>query len=224
MKLKIDQVAACLDLPLSTVRRWIRQGRIPIRKAGSEYIFDQPVLEKWAQSHNLIFSPACRLQKPEIAEPFEPLLTVMKRGGVFYDIGGGDVESVLASAVRCLPDRTEHEKKTLHERLMQRELLTSTGIGKGIAIPHPRTPLSDDSSGTLVTTCFLKEPVPFHAVDGQPVFVLFVLLSSTSRRHLHLLSRLSYCVRDDSFIRFLEERPDPETLFARIAEVESRLE
>jgi nitrogen PTS system EIIA component len=54
MKLTIDEVAQCLDVPLSTVERWIRQGRIPVGKSGGECIFQKPILEVWAKKHNFL--------------------------------------------------------------------------------------------------------------------------------------------------------------------------
>jgi PTS system nitrogen regulatory IIA component len=66
--------------------------------------------------------------------------------------------------------------------------------------------------------------VDFSAVDDLPVFVLFVMLSPTVKVHLHLLSRLSYCVRNPKFVAFLGEQPDPAALFSRIEEIEQTLE
>ncbi|MCP3950984.1 MAG: helix-turn-helix domain-containing protein, partial [Desulfobacterales bacterium] len=48
MKLNINEIARCLDLPVSTLDRWIRQGRIPVQKSGPNWSFDAQVLKKWA--------------------------------------------------------------------------------------------------------------------------------------------------------------------------------
>ncbi|MBU0988423.1 MAG: helix-turn-helix domain-containing protein, partial [Proteobacteria bacterium] len=99
MKLSIKEVAQCLQLPLSTVERWIRQGRIPIQRSGDGLIFNVSVLEKWAATHNLSFKkPHRESAHPNNAKP-ENLLAVMKRGGVFHGVNGDDVHSVLKSAV-----------------------------------------------------------------------------------------------------------------------------
>jgi len=57
--------------------------------------------------------------------------------------------------------------------LLKREELGSTGIGKGIAIPHARLPDLRRPHGLLAK---LKQPIEFDAIDGQPVDILFVLL------------------------------------------------
>jgi PTS system nitrogen regulatory IIA component len=57
--------------------------------------------------------------------------------------------------------------------LLKREDLGSTGIGKGIAIPHARLPDLQRPYGQLAK---LKQPIEFDAIDGQAVDILFVLL------------------------------------------------
>ena len=102
--------------------------------------------------------------------------------------------------------------------------MASTGIGNGIAIPHPRDPLSRPPEMPAITTCFLKKPVDFNAIDDQPVSVCFVLISPTVKHHLHLLSRLSYCIRDKAFVAFLHRHPDAVDLYSRVAAVERQLD
>ncbi len=220
MKLAIDKVAKCLDLPLTTVERWIRQGRIPIQKRGNTCIFKESVLKKWAETHNLVFSPE-PFEILEISDGFpENLLPAIKRGGVYYDVAGQDIKTALKSAVDKIPFLSDDTKNELHERLMEREELTSTGIGKGVAIPHPRSPMSGTIVNPFIFTCFLEKPVDFGAVDDKPVLVMFILLSPDVKIHLHLLSRLSFCLRDNKFVEFLKTQPEQDEYFSKIAELE----
>lgn len=227
MKLTISQVADSLDLPLSTVKRWVRQGRIPIYKSGSAYVFEKNAIEQWAKNHNLLFIPSgtdSENKQIQALKQEQTLLSAIKCGGVFYGIKGGNVEEVLYSAVGVIENIPDDYAQELYQRLIQREELTSTGIGKGIAIPHPRTPMSDEMENSRIITCFLEKPVNFKAVDNKPVFVIFILLSCSPKSHLHLLSRLSFCVRDDDFISFMKSLPDPETFLSRIEDIESNLD
>src|ERR1700736_39021 len=57
--------------------------------------------------------------------------------------------------------------------LLKREELGSTGIGRGVAIPHARLPDLQQPHGLLAR---LKQPIEFDAIDGQAVDILFVLL------------------------------------------------
>lgn len=224
MELTINEVARCLDLPLSTVKRWIRQGRIPVYRSGNDCTFKASVLKKWADTHNLSFSLPEEGKTQQEETGAENLLSATKKGGVFYGIKGEDVKTVLKSAVNKIPVLPTDAKEELYERLVERENLTSTGIGKGVAIPHPRTPLSDGMKTSVIITCFLEKPINFGAVDDKPVFIMFILLSPSIKDHLHLLSRLAFCLRDDSFVNFLKTSPDSDAFFKKIADFEKQLD
>jgi len=228
MKLTVEETAHCLDLPVRKVERWISQGRIPIRQDGRFCVFNESALEKWAATHHLSFRlPDTKPKKKKThARPSltEGLVSAMKRGGVYHDVAGNDVESVLEAATMQLPGLSEDAKQLLYQRLLEREQLMSTGIGKGVAIPHPRTPLEDLGDNSILATFFLKSRVDFGSIDDKPVFVLFILLSPTTREHLNLLSRLAFCVRDDAFVSFLKTAPDTDALFSKIEVFEKRLD
>jgi len=99
--------------------------------------------------------------------------------------------------------------------------LTSTGIGGGIAVPHPRDPLVVRVKEPVVLVSFLEDPVDFRAVDGAPVRVLFTILSPSVRVHLQILSRLSYALHDRALLKLLKKLCAPEALLARLGELES---
>jgi nitrogen PTS system EIIA component len=223
MKLTIDEVAQCLDVPLSTVERWIRQGRIPVGKSGGECVFQKPILEVWARKHNLSFMlPVKEIEKDREDKPVN-LFNVMTFGGVYYGIKGDNVSGVLESAVKNIAFLDQDGQQALLIQLLEREEMASTGIGRGIAIPHPRTPLDESLEEPVIITCFLEHPLDYQAVDGLPVFVLFILLSPSVKIHLHLLSRLAFCVRDASFVDFLKQVPSPEELLEKVKNLENAL-
>jgi nitrogen PTS system EIIA component len=223
MKLTIDEVAQCLDVPLSTVERWIRQGRIPVGKSGGECVFQKPILEVWARKHNLSFMlPVKEIEKDHADKPVN-LFNAMTFGGVYYGIKGDNVSCVLESAVKNIAFLDQDGQQALLVQLLEREEMASTGIGRGIAIPHPRTPLDESLEEPVIITCFLEHPLDYQAVDGLPVFVLFILLSPSVKIHLHLLSRLAFCVRDASFVDFLKQGPSPEELLEKVENLENAL-
>lgn len=228
MKLTIDEISLCLNLPVRKIERWISQGRIPMKQDGRICIFNEPALEKWASTHHLPFRLPSENSRKKKAPPTPPrtevLLSAMGRGGVFHDVGGTDAESVLEAATIRLPNFPEASKQLLYQRLQERERLMSTGIGKGVAIPHPRTPLKEMGDESILATFFLKDVVDFGSIDDKPVFVLFILLSPTTKKHLNLLSRLAFCVRDNAFVSFLKTAPDTEQLFSKIAVFEQQLD
>ncbi|MDX9788236.1 MAG: PTS sugar transporter subunit IIA [Desulfobacterales bacterium] len=220
----MTQLARCLDLSPSTIERWVSQGRIPVHISNKDCIFNPSALGKWSAAHKVKFTPPQALQGEPVIEPVETLIGAMGRGGVFKNIEGDSIASILQAAVNRLTGIPEKSKEDLFQKLLEREQLTSTGIGKGVAIPHPRSPIAAIEHKSMIATCFLKTPVDFNAVDGKPVFALFVLISQTVQQHLHLLSRLSFCIRNDAFISFLKTRPAPEALFPKITELEIEMD
>jgi PTS system nitrogen regulatory IIA component len=220
MKLTVAQVACALDLPEGKIERWIRQGRIPLARRENICTFDRQILQRWASQHNLHFQPGGK-EEQECQTPAETsLIEALQKGGVYYEVNGTCPEEVFASAVGQMALISKTEKTRLVEKLVERETLASTGIGKGVAVPHPRDPESLGLQTPLVAACFLSSPIDFEALDGRPVDILFILLSPSVRTHLQLLSKLSYCLRQEAFIAFLKERPAPEALLARLAQME----
>lgn len=224
MKLELSELAESLQLPLYTVERWIRQGRIPVRKTGSTCMFKRSILVKWAEKHDIIFN-LTEERKAGMAEDEHPLLlTAMERGGVHYGIKGETVDAVLTNAVIHMPGFTDDERDLLLTKLLEREKLTSTGIGKGVAIPHPRSPLPGKDRPAQISTFFLDKTIDFKSLDDKPVSVMFVIVCPSVKSHLHLLSRISFCLRDDSFIHELQQSPTPDIFFKKIEEFGGNLE
>jgi len=79
--------------------------------------------------------------------------------------------------------------------LLERERLGSTGLGKGVAIPHARVP---DLPHTVAAMLTLESPVDFESADSQPVDIAFGLLvpEDDTNNHLQHLSRLVTLFRD----------------------------
>jgi len=224
MKLSIQKIAAALELPTSKIERWIRQGRIPLTRSGFSCDFDHEALTRWAAQHNLRF---CLDNAPGVtcsAAPAVNLLNALTQGGIHYDVGGTTTAEVLQAAVArigCIP---EESRANLVAKLLEREALSSTGLGRGVAVPHPREPELSFVPAPCVAACFLSTPVDFDALDGKPVRTLFVLLSPDVRAHLQILSRLSFCLRNASFSALLDSRPESHVLLETLSRMENQWE
>lgn len=86
--------------------------------------------------------------------------------------------------------------------LIEREKFGSTGIGKGIAVPHAKL----DGIREIVGA-FGKSPrgIEFNALDGEPVHIIFLVLSPPDRKdeYIKILQRISTAARKTNFCRFL---------------------
>jgi PTS system nitrogen regulatory IIA component len=97
-------------------------------------------------------------------------------------------------------------------RLIAREKLGSTGMGRGIAVPHCRVNNCAVPLGTLIT---LEEPIPFDAPDDQPVDLLFVLLVSKEahQQHLDILANIATLFSQEDFCQELRAARDNRSLY-----------
>jgi PTS system nitrogen regulatory IIA component len=96
--------------------------------------------------------------------------------------------------------------------LLAREKLGSTGLGKGIAIPHCRINKCDQAIGTLVT---LQEPIDFDAPDDQAVDILFILLvpEEAQQQHLDILAGIARLFSQDDFCSQLRSANNAQELY-----------
>jgi len=220
MKLTINDAGKLLGLPEVTIQRWIQQGKIPVQENGEGFFFVKKELEKWAYSHNIFLHRD--IQKANSKGLFSKycLLDAMKRGGVFFHVRGDNVKNILRETVSLSSLPPDADKDLLLDMLLQRERLASTGIGSGVAIPHPRYPMENLAGEAIVTTCFLEGAIDFNAIDGIPVFVLFLMLSPATDTHLKFLSRLSFCLRKDSFMYLLKNCTEKKIFLQKVEEIE----
>jgi PTS system nitrogen regulatory IIA component len=220
-KLTVRDAAALLNASEKSVYRWIKQGLLPAYRINDQYRINRAELLEWATARKLHVSPEIFAEPESEGAPTPTLEDALRAGGIHYRVGGHDKASVLRAVVETmkLPDDVDHE--FLYQVLLAREALGSTGIGDGIAIPHVRNPIVLHLSRPTVTLCFLERPVDFGALDGQPVETLFTLVSPTVRAHLHLLSRLSFALRDPGFKAAIRTQASREEIFDALHAAES---
>lgn len=126
------------------------------------------------------------------------LVDILSPDRIFENVQGGSKKKVLETAAgliaRQLPELNPDD---LFDNLISREKLGSTGIGKGIAIPHCRSQNCNQPIGSFLK---LETPVDFDAIDHQPVDMLFVLLvpKEAQQEHLNLLARIATLFNDDT--------------------------
>ena len=117
---------------------------------------------------------------------------------VFEDVSGGSKKKVLETAAGLIAQQCpELDPNELFYKLISREKLGSTGLGKGIAIPHCRASHCNNAIGAFIK---LESGVDFDSVDREPVDMLFFLLvpEDAHDEHLNLLSKIATLFNDDS--------------------------
>lgn len=113
------------------------------------------------------------------------------------------------------------DRARLLEALEQREMVVSTGVGNGVAIPHTDVPEID--SPRLALGVF-PGGVDFDALDEEPVYVAFVLLGTprTPGVHMKILARIARLSKDQDFSPGLRDAKSAEEIIAVLDSIESR--
>jgi len=223
MQLSVKDAAFLLNVCEKSIYRWIKQKAIPAYQINEHFRFNRAELLEWATSRRIPVSPHI-FQEEETGDSKLPSLTeALTAGGISYRIEGHDTPSVLRAIVDVLRLADEVDRDFLYQVFLVRESLGSTGIGDGIAIPHVRNPVVLHVTKPTVTLCFLENAIDFHAIDGQPVNILFTLISPSVRTHLHLLSRLSFVLRNSDFKAALQQQASRDELIKQMAKAEAAI-
>ena len=109
------------------------------------------------------------------------------------------------------------DSRHIFDVLLERERLGTTGIGRGIAIPHGKLTGIDRLYGLFAR---LEHPVDFAAIDEQPVDLVFLLLApeSAGAEHLKMLARISRLLRDEVMCEKLRGSHTADAIYALLTE------
>src|SRR6516165_7692561 len=129
------------------------------------------------------------------------------RDAIIPDLRATTKEGVIREMVeslRAAGNFKSGDPEEVVRAILKRELLGSTGIGRGVAIPHTKHPSVDKLVGTVALS---KNGVSFESLDGEPVHVFVLLVSPQDRPgdHLRALENVSRRLRDDGFVRALRQ-------------------
>jgi len=115
-----------------------------------------------------------------------------------------------------------HAREEILESLKKREAKMSTGIQKGIAIPHGTTNAVDTVCGVLGIS---QIGIDYDALDGEPVYLLFMLIApdKDSEKHLRILQRLAQLLGNPQFSQDLQAQKDQQSAYKIICKYEDML-
>jgi PTS system fructose-specific IIA component/PTS system nitrogen regulatory IIA component len=145
------------------------------------------------------------------------------RDAIRASLTADDKETVIREMVQALADSgriDQGEAEGIVKAILKREELGSTGIGRGVAVPHTK----HSSVGKLVGSVAVShEGVDFDSLDGEKVFLFFLLVSPPDRPgdHLRALENISRQLRDDTFCKFLKQAKTPEEIWQLLGEADN---
>jgi PTS system fructose-specific IIC component/PTS system nitrogen regulatory IIA component len=132
---------------------------------------------------------------------------------ILADLQAEDKEEVFEEMVdRFCQAINSDAREEILEALRQRELKMSTGIQKGIAIPHGKTNAVDRVYGMLGIS---RKGIDYEALDGNPVYLVFLVLGPTgdSEKHLKVLQRMAELLANPQFFSDIAAQKDAQGIY-----------
>ncbi|MGR3309492.1 MAG: PTS sugar transporter subunit IIA [Candidatus Brocadiales bacterium] len=141
---------------------------------------------------------------------------------ILPDIQSTKKEDVIREIVLSLINAQKVNNKDVEgimEALIKREQLGSTGIGKGVAVPHTKHESITSLVGTVARS---KKGIDFDSLDGEPAYIFFLLLSpnESAGTHLAALEQISTVIRNNDFRRFMMNAPGKAEMIEIIKEMD----
>lgn len=144
-------------------------------------------------------------------------------GAIVPELEAGTKEAAIRQMVASLKSAGSvkaEDEEGIVAAILKREELGSTGIGNGVAVPHTK----HASVEKLVATVALaREGVDFASLDGEPVYILFLLVSPPDRPgdHLRGLENISRHLRNQNFCKFLRQSKSREEILELLKEADN---
>ena len=127
------------------------------------------------------------------------IFSLLDKDSVLPDLNVKTKADVLDRLVSSLKGQvSDEEAEQILQAVREREDIMSTGVGKGLAIPHGKTAAIEQ---TYAAFAVLKEPIEYEAIDHKPVKLVFLLAGPQSSNSLHIkmLSRISRLMNNKQF-------------------------
>ncbi len=145
------------------------------------------------------------------------------REAILSQLKAQDKEGAIREMVQALCEAGKiqaDELDSIVEAILKREELGSTGIGRGVAVPHTKHPSVDHLIGSVAVN---PQGVDFASLDGEAVYVFFLLISPPDRPgdHLRALENISRQLRNDTFCRFLKQAKSTEDIQTLLNEADN---
>lgn len=221
MILTLKELAEHLKLNDRTILRMLKTGQITGAKVGGQWRFNGSQIDR-------IFFPGKPLGEDDVPlseltrSPFEiPISRLVDEKRIFLDMKATNAEEAITELTPSqLFNSLVLDITDLREKFIAREKLLSTGVGNGIAVPHPRDPISTLRASGAIILGRSANGVDFNAADGQPVHYFFLICSQTIELHLLLVGKIANLIRNPDFLETFKNAQDPSEVIRAIMEHE----
>jgi PTS system nitrogen regulatory IIA component len=192
----LSEIASYLKVAEKTVLRMIQKNEIPCVKIASQWRFDSGLIDSWIyeKMNNTGIDELTKLMQDDADSV--PISRLTSEDLIVTDLKPGSREEILRELSRPLIKAgmvSDHEKFV--KKLIEREDMISTALGKGVAMPHIRNPRENSSGKPAVVIGICREGTDFGTTDGTPVKLFFLVYTSNEIAHLRIISKINAFLR-----------------------------
>jgi PTS system nitrogen regulatory IIA component len=221
MILTLKELAEYLRVNERTILRMLKTGQIQGAKIGGQWRFNGGQIDK-------VFFPGAPLG--EEAVPLNaitrsqidiPISRMLNEDRIIFDLQGETVEDIIGELVMPKVFSTlVLDINDLKQKCLDREKILSTGVGNGIAVPHPRDPIPTLRAPGCVIIGRSDKGVDFKAGDGKPVKLFFLVCSQNIELHLHMMGCMARMLSNETFVQECLEAKEKSEVIKAVMEFE----
>ncbi len=192
----LAEVARYLKLAEKTVLRMVHKGEIPCAKVASQWRFLRPMIDDWLVAKMQVIPKNDLARLIENGSDTVPLSRLIREELIVLDVRPGGKQEVLGQLVQPLVENNlVDEKERFLEKLMDRERMVSTAVGRGVAVPHLRNPRENPGGGPVLVVGICRAGTDFGSPDGEKTHLFFLICTDSEVVHLRVLARFNSIVR-----------------------------
>ncbi|NLY02709.1 MAG: PTS transporter subunit EIIA [Rhodopirellula sp.] len=228
----IDRLATYLHLSPQQVMRLADRDKLPGRKVAGQWRFSQADIHHWLEQRiglsdeeELIEMEGVLESAPGPKDPEDVVLAdSLPVEAVAVPLKARTKNSVLSAMVDLAAGTGWlWDPEKMLEAIRAREEMAPTALEGGVALLHPRRPMTNILGQEFLALGITQNGIPFAASRGMLTDVFFLICSVSDRRHLRTLARLSRVIGFPGFLEALRAAPDALTAHELIAATEKKL-
>ncbi len=217
----VASLAVYLHITPQQVEKLASRGKVPGRKVQGRWIFSFAEIHHWMEERMGVLEDG-ELQRVEASlnpETHEsPLTQMLAAESISIPLRAKTKRSVIEEMVSlCEATGMLWDADRMVEAIRAREELQSTAMPNGVALLHPRRPLSNALGEPLMSLGVSPSGIPFGGRRGL-THVFFLICSTDDRGHLHTLARLTRMFQNEQFVPQIleaESADDAKSIFDR---------
>lgn len=217
--LTLAEVAHYLKVAEKTVLRMVHNNEIPSIKVASQWRFRRSMIDEWLMSQ--MKSPP----KNELVKLIEatrqpvPISRLTDKRFILMNVIPGSKEEVLRQLVRPLIEHGHvKDGEEFLTKLLEREQMISTALGRGVAFPHIRRPKESQAIQPVLVVGICRAGTDFEALDGERTRLFFLLYTDSDVVHLRVMAKLNMLLGERKLTGQILEAADEDAVLQALME------